>query len=29
MGKRPVVLVVMDGVGINNSEYGNAVNAAY
>ena len=25
MSKRPVVLVVMDGVGINESEYGNAV----
>lgn len=27
--KRPVVLVVMDGVGVNNSEYGNAVKNAY
>ena len=25
MNKRPVVLVVMDGVGINESDYGNAV----
>lgn len=29
MNKRPVVLVVMDGVGINNSEFGNAVKKAY
>ena len=29
MSKRPVVLVVMDGVGISNSEFGNAVKAAY
>jgi len=27
--KRPVVLIVMDGVGLNASEYGNAVKAAY
>jgi len=27
--RRPVVLVVMDGVGLNESEYGNAVKAAY
>ncbi|NSW91158.1 MAG: alkaline phosphatase family protein [Firmicutes bacterium] len=27
--KRPVVLVVMDGIGISKSEYGNAVKAAY
>lgn len=27
--KRPVVLVVMDGIGINENEYGNAVKAAY
>ncbi|HOJ11222.1 MAG TPA: 2,3-bisphosphoglycerate-independent phosphoglycerate mutase [Clostridiales bacterium] len=27
--KRPVILVVMDGIGINKSEYGNAVKAAY
>ncbi len=27
--KRPVVLVVMDGIGLNESEYGNAVKAAY
>lgn len=27
--KRPVILVVMDGIGINNNEYGNAVKAAY
>ncbi len=27
--KRPVVLIVMDGIGINNNEYGNAVKAAY
>lgn len=25
MSKRPVVLVVMDGVGISDSEFGNAV----
>ena len=25
MSKRPVVLVVMDGIGINASEFGNAV----
>lgn len=29
MSKRPVVLVVMDGIGINESDYGNAVKAAY
>lgn len=29
MSKRPVVLVVMDGVGISDSEFGNAVKAAY
>ena len=29
MSKRPVVLVVMDGVGINESEFGNAVKQAY
>ena len=29
MSKRPVVLVVMDGVGINASEFGNAVKKAY
>lgn len=29
MSKRPVVLVVMDGVGINESEFGNAVKHAY
>ncbi len=29
MNKRPVVLVVMDGVGINESEFGNAVKQAY
>ncbi|MEG2543201.1 MAG: 2,3-bisphosphoglycerate-independent phosphoglycerate mutase [Longicatena sp.] len=29
MSKRPVVLVVMDGVGISCSEFGNAVKAAY
>ena len=29
MTKRPVVLVVMDGIGINESEFGNAVKAAY
>lgn len=28
MGKRPVVLIVMDGVGINEDEFGNAVKAA-
>lgn len=28
MKKRPVVLVVMDGIGINENEYGNAVKAA-
>lgn len=28
MEKRPVVLVVMDGIGINENEYGNAVKAA-
>ncbi|KUO76952.1 MAG: 2,3-bisphosphoglycerate-independent phosphoglycerate mutase [Clostridia bacterium BRH_c25] len=28
MNKRPVVLVVMDGIGINEAEYGNAVKAA-
>lgn len=27
--KRPVILIVMDGIGISNSEYGNAVKAAY
>lgn len=27
--KRPVILVVMDGIGLNSSEYGNAVKAAY
>ncbi|MEG6612015.1 2,3-bisphosphoglycerate-independent phosphoglycerate mutase [Pseudoclostridium thermosuccinogenes] len=27
--RRPVVLVVMDGIGLNESEYGNAVKAAY
>lgn len=27
--KRPVVLVIMDGIGINNNEYGNAVNASF
>ena len=27
--KRPVVLVVMDGIGFNDNEYGNAVKAAY
>lgn len=29
MSKRPVILVVMDGVGINASEFGNAVKKAY
>jgi 2,3-bisphosphoglycerate-independent phosphoglycerate mutase len=29
MEKRPVVLVVMDGIGINNDDYGNAVKAAH
>lgn len=29
MSKRPVVLVVMDGIGINESSYGNAVEKAY
>lgn len=29
MNKRPVVLVVMDGIGLNNNEFGNAVKAAY
>lgn len=29
MSKRPVVLVVMDGVGISDSEFGNAVKKAY
>jgi len=29
MEKRPVVLVVMDGVGLSNSDYGNAVKNAY
>lgn len=29
MSKRPVVLVVMDGVGISDNEFGNAVKAAY
>jgi len=29
MEKRPVVLVVMDGIGINEDEYGNAVKAAH
>lgn len=29
MSKRPVVLVVMDGIGINASEFGNAVKKAY
>lgn len=29
MSKRPVVLVVMDGVGISDKDYGNAVNNAY
>ncbi|MEG0735610.1 MAG: 2,3-bisphosphoglycerate-independent phosphoglycerate mutase [Longicatena sp.] len=29
MSKRPVVLVVMDGVGLSESEFGNAVKAAY
>lgn len=29
MSKRPVVLVVMDGIGISDSEFGNAVKAAY
>lgn len=29
MSKRPVVLVVMDGVGLSDSEFGNAVKAAY
>jgi bisphosphoglycerate-independent phosphoglycerate mutase (AlkP superfamily) len=28
MSKRPVVLVVMDGIGINEEEEGNAVKAA-
>jgi 2,3-bisphosphoglycerate-independent phosphoglycerate mutase len=27
--KRPVVLIVMDGIGINNDEFGNAVKAAF
>jgi 2,3-bisphosphoglycerate-independent phosphoglycerate mutase len=27
--KRPVILVVMDGIGLNSKEYGNAVKAAY
>ncbi len=27
--KRPVVLLVMDGIGLNDNEYGNAVKAAY
>lgn len=27
--KRPVILIVMDGIGINNDEYGNAIKAAY
>lgn len=29
MSKRPVVLVVMDGIGLRNDEYGNAVKNAY
>lgn len=29
MSKRPVVLVVMDGVGLSDKDYGNAVNNAY
>ena len=29
MSKRPVVLVVMDGVGVSDKDYGNAVNNAY
>ncbi len=29
MNKRPVVLIVMDGVGLSNNEFGNAVKAAY
>lgn len=29
MEKRPIVLVVMDGIGINEDEYGNAVKAAH
>ena len=29
MSKRPVVLVVMDGVGVRASDFGNAVNNAY
>ena len=29
MEKKPVVLVVMDGVGLNESSYGNAVKNAY
>lgn len=29
MDRRPVVLIVMDGIGINPDEYGNAVKAAY
>lgn len=29
MSKRPVVLVVMDGVGIRESDFGNAVSNAY
>ena len=29
MNKKPIVLVVMDGVGINSSDYGNAVSNAY
>ena len=27
--KRPVVLIIMDGIGINNNDYGNAVNASF
>ena len=29
MNKKPVVLVVMDGVGVSDKEHGNAVKAAY
>lgn len=29
MSKRPVVMVIMDGVGLSKSEFGNAVNSAY
>ena len=28
MSKKPVALIIMDGFGINNSDYGNAIAAA-